>query len=140
MRITEVSTEITSFNYSGETYINLKELSDLLKKDCHLEMEECLIMPYYICNKKRMELYQYEFCCLKECDFENYILKVTGKEKIEDISNWILALRKKCFATCDEAEGLQEYLEFVLNCDMLKEEIEKIFGSYSAENIFAVVY
>ena len=140
MRITEVSAEITSFKYSGETYINLKELSDLLKTGCHPEMEECLIMPYYICNKKRMELYQYEFYCVKDCDFEKYLLKLTGKAKIEDVPNEIRFLRRKCFWAFDETDGLAEYLEFLLDNAALKGEIEKIFGSYNAENMFAVVY
>ncbi len=48
MRITEISTVIKSVEYAGEIFINLKELDDLLKTDFKLEMEECLITPYYI--------------------------------------------------------------------------------------------
>ena len=97
MRITEISTVIKCVEYAGEIFINLQELEDLLKTDFKLEMEECLITPYYIQDNKRMELYQYEFCCTDESDFEKYILKLTGKEKIEDISEDILWLRKNAF-------------------------------------------
>ena len=45
-----------------------------------------------------MELYQYEFCCTDEFDFEEYILKLTGKDKIEGISEEICCLRKNCFS------------------------------------------
>lgn len=140
MRITEINTVIKSVEYAGEILINLHELDNLLKTDFRIEMEECLITPYYIQDNKRMELYQYEFCCTGEFDFEGYILKLTGKEKIEDISEEILCLRKKCFSTCDEPDGLTDFLKFLLDNKTLKEEIKKIFGHYSVENLYAVVY
>ena len=140
MRITEISTVIKSVEYAGEIFINLKELDDLLKTDFKLEMEECLITPYYIQDNKRMELYQYEFCCTDEFDFEKYILKLTGKEKIEDISEGIRCLRKSCFLTCDKLGGLIDYLKFLLDNKTLKKEMEKVFGHYSVENLYAVVY
>lgn len=140
MRITEINTVIKSVEYAGEIFINLQELDDLLKTDLKLEMEECLITPYYIQDNKRMELYQYEFCCTDESDFEKYILKLTGKEKIEDISEEILCLRKNCFSTCDEPDGLTDFLKFLLDNKTLREEIKKVFGHYSVENLYAVVY
>lgn len=140
MRITEISTVIKSVEYAGEIFINLQELDDLLKTDFKLEMEECLITPYYIQDNKRMELYQYEFCCTDEFDFEKYILKLTGKEKIEDISEEILSLRKKCFSTCDEPSGLADFLKFLLENKILKKEIEQVFGNYIVENLYAAVY
>lgn len=140
MRITEINTAIKSVEYAGEIFINLRELDNLLKKDFRIEMEECLITPYYIQDNKRMELYHYEFCCTDEFDFEKYILKLTGKEKIEDISEEILHIRRKCFSTCDEPERLTDFLKFLLNNKTLMEEIKKVFGHYSAENLYAVVY
>lgn len=140
MRITEINTAIKSVEYAGEIFINLQELDNLLKKDFRIEMEECLITPYYIQDNKRMELYQYEFCCTDESDFEKYILKLTGKEKIEDISEEILRLRKNCFSACDEPDGLADFLKFLFDNKTLKEEIKKVFGDYIAENLYAVVY
>ena len=97
MRVTEINTVIKSVEYAGEIFINLQELAALLKTGFKLEMEECLITPYYIQDNKRMELYQYEFCCTDEFDFEKYILKLTGKKKIGDISEEIRCLRKNAF-------------------------------------------
>ncbi|MDE6662810.1 MAG: hypothetical protein K2K46_05620 [Lachnospiraceae bacterium] len=140
MRITEINTVIKSVEYAGEIFVSLQELDNLLKTNFRIEMEECLITPYYIQDNKRMELYQYEFCCTGEFDFEEYILKLTGKEKIEDVSEEILCLRKKCFSTCDEPDGLTDFLNFVFENEALKEEIKKVFGDYNAENLYAVVY
>ncbi len=140
MRITEINAVIKSVEYAGEIFINLQELNNLLKTDFRIEMEECLITPYYIQDNKRMELYQYEFCCTGEFDFEEYILKLTGKEKIEDVSEEIFYRRKNCFSTCDETSGLNDFLKFLFNNKTLKEEIEQVFGDYIAENLYAVVY
>lgn len=140
MRITEINTAIKSVEYAGEIFINLQELDNLLKTDFRIEMEECLITPYYIQDNKRMELYQYEFCCTDEFDFEEYILKLTGKDKIEDISEEICCLRKNCFSTCDEPNGLADFLKFLFDNKTLKEEIKKVFGYYIAENLYAVIY
>ncbi|MBQ8260751.1 MAG: hypothetical protein IJZ00_00505 [Lachnospiraceae bacterium] len=140
MRITEINTAIKSVEYAGEIFINLQELDNLLKTDFRIEMEECLITPYYIQDNKRMELYQYEFCCTDEFDFEEYILKLTGKDKIEDISEEIFCLRKNCFSTCDEPNGLADFLKFLFDNKTLKEEIKKVFGYYIAENLYAVIY
>lgn len=126
--------------YAGEIFINLQELDNLLKTGFRIEMEECLITPYYIQDNKRMELYQYEFCCTDEIDFEEYILKLTGKEKKEDISEEILCLRKDCFSICDEANGLADFLKFLFENKTLKKEIEQVFDYYIAEDLYAVVY
>lgn len=88
----------------------------------------------------RMELYQYEFCCTGELDFEDYILKITGKEKIEDVSEEIIYFRKRCFSTCDEPNRLVDFLEFLLENKALKKEIEQAFGDYAVKNLYAVVY
>ena len=140
MDISEVYTVIKTLEYSGEKYINLVELDNLLKTDILIEMEECLITPYYIHNNKRLELYQYEFCCTDKVCFEEYILNLTGKEKTEDIPEEIWELRKKCFSMCGSVDTLVGIIEFLFNDQSLKKEIEKIFGSCSIENLYAIVY
>ena len=140
MKITKINRVIKSVEYAGEIFFNLRELHNLLKAGFKVEMEECIITPYYIQDDKRMELYQYEFYCTDEVNFEEFILKLTGKEKIGDISEEICYLRRKCFSTCDETNGLADYLTFLFNNQVLMEEIKKAFGAYIAENLYAVVY
>ncbi len=140
MKVTEIVTVLRNVEYAGEFFINLQDLDELLKKDVLIEMEEVIITPYYIKNNKRLEMYQYEFCCMSDCDFNDYILKLTGKKRIEDIPNRILDLRKKCFSTINESNKLREFLDFLLNDKNLQEEIELVFGDYATENLYAVVY
>lgn len=140
MRIIEINSAIKSVEYAGEIFVNLQELKKLLNTNFKIEMMDCLIIPYYIQNNKRMELYQYEFCCTSEFDFQQYILKLTGKEKIEDVSKEIFYLRRNCFSTCDEPNGLVNFLEFLFESETLKEEIMQAFGDYIPENLYAVIY
>ncbi len=140
MKIVEVISKITQIEYLGEKYINLQELFDLLKGEQKLEMTECIIMPYYIQDKMRFELYEYEFYCTNEKSFEQYILSITGKSNLEEISNEILSLREKCFANIDEPQKIVDYLDFVLQSKKLQEEILKIFGKYTSKNLYALVY
>ena len=140
MRITEINTIIKSVECVGEIFINLQELHNLLKTDVRIEMEECIITPYYLHDDKRMELYQYEFCCTNEVDFEEFVLRLTGKEKIGDVSEEILYLRRKCFSACDEPNRLIDFLTFLFDNKVLIDEIKKVFGNYIPENLYAVVY
>lgn len=140
MRITEINTVVKTIEYAGEIFINLQELYKLLKTDCKIEMEECLVTPYYIQDDKRMELYQYEFCCTGEMSFEEYLLRLTGKKNIEDIPGEIFRLRRNCFSICEESDRLAVFLDFLFGNKTLEEEIERVFGDYNVENLYAVTY
>lgn len=140
MRITEINTVLETIEYAGEIFINLQELDEFLKVETSIEMEEVLITPYYIQDDKRLELYKYEFCCIKDCDFKDYVLKLTGKKLIEDISEEILAIRNICFATVDEPNKLKDFLEFLFQNKNLQKEVKQVFGEYVAKNLYAIVY
>lgn len=140
MRVTEINSMIKSVEYAGEIFVNLQELNELLKMNFKIEMGDCLITPYYIQDNRRMELYQYEFCCTNELEFQQYILKLTGKEKIEDVSKEIYILRRNCFSTCDEPNGLANFLKFLFENKNLKKEIKQVFGDYIPENLYAAIY
>ncbi len=140
MKLSQISTLIKTVEYAGEDFINLQDLYNLLNAEVQIEMEDCLITPYYLKDNRRMELYQYEFCCTSECNFEEYILEVTGKKKIEEIPKEIFCLRKNCFATIDESNRLLEFLKFILENKDLQEEVKKTFGNYMVEDLYAIIY
>ena len=58
-----------------EILYNINDLIDYIKTcdNYRLQIGECIILPYYICNNKRMELYHYEFVFSDEYDFETFI-------------------------------------------------------------------
>lgn len=111
IKITEIDTIVKHIVFLEESFINLSDFIDILESDVgkQIEMEDCLITPYYIQDNKRMELYQYEFCMSDECDFEDYILKLTGKGNIEDIPEEVVRLRRTCFARINERNKILDY-------------------------------
>lgn len=141
IRITEIDTIVKHIVFSGEAFINLSDFYNVLKSNIgqQIEMEECLITPYYIQNNKRMELYQYEFCICNEYNFEDYILKLTGKGNLEDIPKEIISLRNICFASIDEHNKLFDYLNFLFKSQELRREVEQIFDNFSELNLYATV-
>lgn len=141
MTITKIHEIIKPIKFARQTFINLRELKDLLETGFRIEMEECLITPSYIQDNKQYELYHYELCCTNEYDsFDQFILELTHKNKIEEIPEEIYTLRKNCFSRCDEPCRLAEYLRFLFNSESLKEEIKTAFGFYVAKNLYAVIY
>lgn len=140
MKFTEINMKMRYVECAGEKFINLLELDSFLKKYKRIEMEECLITPFYIQDNKRMELYQYEFCCTNELNFENYLLRKTGKEKIEDVPKEVFILRSNCFSSSYEPNRLAEYIKFLFENKLLKEEIMQVFGEYDVKNLFVVIY
>ena len=140
MRVTEINDILKTIECAGEYFINLQALDELLNDTTLSEMDGVLIMPYYIQDNKRFELYQYEFYCSNNGDFKDYILKQTGKKQMEDIPEEIIQLREKCFATVDEPNKLKEFLKFLFQDKNLQKEVEKVFGEYKVENLYAIVY
>lgn len=140
MKITDINKKLRTIEYAGEIFVNLEELRELLRTEPLVEMEEILITPYYIQDNRRLELYQFEFCCTGDCDFEDYILAQTGKNRIEEVPQEIIYLRKKCFATYEEDNKLKDYIDFIFLSKDLQDEVVDSFGNYIAENLYAIIY
>ena len=96
---------VTKESIGGEEMMNLCELVKRIEWDqTPSPIEECTIIPYCIDKKGRYELYQYEFCVeqMNGQTFDEYILKSTGKKKIEEVPDNIVKKRKICYAKLDE--------------------------------------
>lgn len=70
---------------------------------------------------------------MKITEIDKMIQSVTFGEEI-------INLRRKCFSTCDEPNRLIDFLDFLLNNEAVKEEIEQAFNNYTIENLYAAVY
>lgn len=133
----------------GEEMFNLCELVKCIETDKTPPLiEECIITPYYINGSGRYELYQYEFCVGQKNGetFEEYILRITGKRKIEEVPDDIIRIRKICFAPIDAnnqsdiLKKLIDYLHFLMNDEELKREVIGVFTEFDISRIFVCVY
>ncbi len=141
IKITNIK-EITEYIIiQNEIYIRLMDLINILGLDYNnkIEINNCIIVPYYIKDNKRMELYQFEFFISDEYDFDEFIIKKTGKE-IKDIPQQIYNLRKKCFAKTNEKNKLIEYLYYLRNNSEIINAIKKVFYVFDEKNLYVEIY
>ena len=132
----------------GEVYLNLYEIVKFIELHKMLpEIEEAIIIPYYINEKGRYELYQYEFCIQQENGetFEEYLFRVTGKNKFEEIPDSIIKVRKMCFARRDKEDSdivkkLYDYFCFLLNDISVQNEIKSIFSEFDSKKLYICIY
>lgn len=140
---------ISTKNIGGEEMWNLCELVRCMEEDEPLPfIEECIITPYYINENERYELYQYEFCAEKDNGetFDEYILRMTGKSKIEEIPEDIIRIRKICFGKINEdnqsgiLKKIKEYFYFLMNDEEVQREIKNIFEEFNINKIYVCIY
>ena len=145
----EYTPRISKMIIGGEEMLNLYELEKCIKADKTPPLiEECIIIPYYINESGRYELYQYEFRVEEENGetFEEYILRITGKRKIEEVPDEIIRIRKICFAKIDGnnqsgiLKKLIDYFYFLMNDEQVQSEIINVFTEFDRNNIFVCIY
>lgn len=130
--------------YVGENLLKAQEILNLMNSETGgVLLEEAIITPYYIDNRKRYELYQYEFYLTNE-GFLEFLERKTGK-KPELVDREIFKLRAMCFANLKDGEdvvfkNIRNYFDFLLSNQDVQQEITKLFGSYEKEKLFVEVY
>lgn len=105
-RLNDVIETLDERIISDEKYYNFIKFQEYLEKlsDETIEVVESILIPYYIFDGKRMELYEYALNIVtgKKQDFEEYLLTLTGKQKMDDIPKRIIEREKECRIECEE--------------------------------------
>ena len=134
-------------NVGREEMFNLYELIKHIEADPIIpSFKEQLIIPYYLDKRGRYELYQYEFCIEKTETFEEHVLRITGKKRIEDVPDNIVKMRRICFAKLDEQNQMcvlnriMDYFHFLINNADIQSEIINIFGSFNPHHLYICFY
>lgn len=140
---------ISKVTIGGEEMLNLCELVKCIETDKTPPIiEECIIVPYYINESGRYELYQYEFNVESENGetFQEYILRMTGKKNIEEVPNDILEMRQVCFAKIDGENQsdvlskIKSYFIFLMNDEKIQNEVMDMFSEFDISKIFVCIY
>lgn len=133
----------------GEEMFNLWELVKCIETDKTPPlMEACIMTPNYISGKGRYELYQYEFWVEEKNGetFEEYILRITGKKKMEEVPDDIISIRQKCFTKIDSDDQsvtltkMREYFLFLMGDEIVQREIVEVFGEFDINKLFICIY
>lgn len=146
---TKYTSMISKIIIGGEAMFNLCELVKCIEADKTPPLiEECIIIPYYINESGRYELYQYEFRVEKHNreTFEEYILRITGKKKIEEVPDDIIRIHKICFTQIDvnnqsdTLNRVKEYFYFLMNDEDIQSEVTDIFAEFDIHKIYVCIY
>ena len=148
MSLFDKYTSIVSKRIIGrEEMWNLCELVRCIETDAMPPLiEECIITPYYVSKSGRYELYQYEFYAEQSNGktFDEYILMITGKSKIEEVPDDIIRIRKKCFAKIDNQSSalrqIKEYFHFLMKDEEIQREIKNVFAEFDVNKLFVAIY
>ncbi len=128
--------------WNKEKLIEVNDLINVLQDDSthQVKIDNCIITPFYIAADRIMELYQYEYTLLSGCDFEDYILRKTGKGNIENIPGNELDLRKRCFSNVMDRQNICSYLQYIKSSSELIKEVKEAFGDYCESYLYVTIY
>lgn len=102
------------------SFENLRNLPRIIKDITYID--ELLITPYYLTNDSRLELYDYALMIRTSNQVrsqEEIILKITGKDSIDQVDDLILSKLKNTQFEVSETDKdtfldyLQKYIDFI---------------------------
>ena len=135
---------------SNEKLYNIAELKEKMAvlDNAQIAINDCSLTLYYVGGGKRYELYEYELGVdiVDKIDFSGYLLRLTGKETIDEIPTDIIERQKKCHIEILKDEQtldkfiLEDYLEFVMNSSELKAQIVQVFGTFAEEKLYFEIF
>lgn len=143
------SLNTTKFS-NGEELYSFVEFLGVIKNMCedYVNTDDCIITPYYVSEKRRMELYEYELNIrlVETLDFEKYLLRRTGKLKIDDIPREVILLQNNCYFEILKTdhkisiEKIIQYIDFLYTNDRLKHQIRQEFEEFERERLLFAFY
>ncbi len=150
MKFKDVIQALDVFNISTEEFyklIDLKKHLISMDKD-NIEVQECILTPYYIHGNKRLELYEYELNIRKveKLNFEKFLLNLTGQKDIKNIPENIIELQKNCYIKLENDNTflsiniLHQYVDYIINSIELQNQIKDCFGLYNVEEFYFAFY
>lgn len=133
----------TRYYKISDLYNRVKELeSEVLRID-----EDISLLPFYIDNGRIYELYYHEFYVnvnIKESEYEQYILEITGKKHISEIPKDIRERLEicECITSKNEIDKnvLLKFVEHLYTDDTVYTDITSVYGTFDKEKFFFEIY
>lgn len=145
MKIDDINNSVRTLMITGETYYNLGDLLSQFSAGLPLCVTECIIVPYYISDGQRYELYQFELVVKKNKDFKHYIEEETGRD-YEKIPTSVKSIRKKCYIELESDNSAQvnnlflEYIRFLLNDSLISNAVNNAMAEWNPNNMYCLIY
>lgn len=144
----EIIRKLNLIKISNEEFYKLIDLqkSLLLLDGEKVEVSDIILTPYYIQDNKRLELYEYEFSLriIENPDFNKHLLKLTGKENIDDILPNVIERQKVCYIELSEKvldiKVIKKYIDYLYDCKDIKNQIKSCFEIFNINQLFFSMY
>jgi len=141
---------LVTIKISNERLYNMVELMKQIKNltNSEIVVDDCILTPYYVNDGKMYEFYDYELSIniVSEKDFNKHLLKLTGRNSIDEIPFSIISRQKKCHIEIFKEEEnlgkhiIENYLNFVMNSSELQKTVVQVFGGFVKEKLFFELY
>lgn len=144
IRSLKVLKKFNSNFYSYEDFLIL--LNELKNKK--IKVEDSIMLPFYICDNKQFELYDYELN-IRLVDFPNvdsYILMKTGKASISAIDPLIEQKLRNCYLEASKSDKLLlvqsiiDYIDYTRNSQEIRERVREIFDEFFENKLYFEFY
>lgn len=148
IKLKELILKQKKINQFSTEFYKLVELKNNLQKieDEYLQTEDLTLVPFYVMDKKRMELYEYELNIRVEKikKPEDILLNKTGKKHIKDIPKEIILRHNVCYIQTEdgtiEKDRILNYVKYILTNLNNNKDITQNFKKYDENNLLFEVY
>ena len=108
-------------------------------------IKELYLVPFYIKDGKRLELYYYQFRLDKTDgkDIISYILSVSGKSSIDDVDDKLIDVLKHGYFTSEKSllKNITDWMNYIIKNKELISEVEKVFDKpYESKNMYFDIF
>ena len=148
-KIEKIIESLNTIKITNEILYNVFDFKEALNKlvACHLEVGECLLTPFYVCDEKVYELYEFELNInfVEVKDFNKHLLNLTRKKTLEKIPQSIVNRQRKCYIELFRDEPvrkdvIEEYLDVLLKSLEVKKQVLEVFAYFDEKNLFFAKY
>lgn len=147
----EMLQSLTPMTETGETLYSINEFSQLLKKQRgnKIKVDNYLLTPFYVYHDQILELYAFELNIeiVSKPNFENYLLRVTGQRRLEDVPEDLFELHHNTYVETSDEDNLLEidtllsYITYLYNSDAVRDYIEgSCHASFEKDLLYFAYY
>lgn len=145
----QIVSGLKSMRISNEVLYSIQDMGKTLAQENEEDIfiSDCAIVPNYVSEGKRLELYEYEFDCtfVEKEDIESYLCRLTGK-KGEEIPEEIRERQKFCHIELlkqertIKKEKIREYIRYISDVPDIHDQIVGSFGQFDERNLYFEYY
>lgn len=148
--LNDLLNSISTLERSNTKYYRLNDLHNVFIKmhGEHIEIDDTILTPFYICDLGVLEIYDYELNIrlVDRPSEETFILTKTGKKSIDEVSTEIKQKLRSCYLELVKPQRfilinmLEKYIEYVKTSPEIKERISEYLHEFDNDKLYFEIY